>query len=404
MGILDLLESEKVHLTEEACLNYLNRNEVCHICISSCPKEALSLSHSAKNPISYHSLSCNECGACVGACPTLAFDFPHKPYLSILEQIKEHPECSITCEQDITHPNGIKVPCYLYLDLTLLGSFAEKKERITFSLYPCLSCNKGEKELIKRHFEKLQGELDRLSCNMRILLTDEALPKEKEKPVEGISRRELLKMLSPSNLWEQWNKRWKGGEKKEDLLPLRERMILKRKRVLTLISSMSREDRPNALSDLHEEGLIRERGIPVKSQRKQNGHKNDPNWESMEMNRVGAQISIRIDEECDGCAVCEKICPTGALYWEEKDGECHLQFQSERCVYCRKCTQCPKGALRLIISTHEHTGKQHLNRERLPSFLRKICPNCGQEFRTRGIEEECEVCRKRKMDPRFFAL
>ena len=58
----------------------------------------------------------------------------------------------------------------------------------------------------------------------------------------------------------------------------------------------------------------------------------------------GAEIHVAADA-CDGCGLCERICPTEALHWE--GGE--LRYSPEACRSCGLCAElCPHHALSLV--------------------------------------------------------
>ena len=53
---------------------------------------------------------------------------------------------------------------------------------------------------------------------------------------------------------------------------------------------------------------------------------------------------IRIEEKCTHCGVCVPICPTGALFVDEKTRK--IIFNNEKCIACELCIKiCPPRAL-----------------------------------------------------------
>lgn len=362
MGILDLFEREKLHVTEEACLNHLSRQTVCDACVFVCPKGSLSLTRLSKHPILFSSFSCSECGACVSACPTLVFDLEYKPYHAILEEIKRRPEARIHCDRD-AESAGIKISCYLQLDPVLIAHYAKGKKELSFSIHRCGGCNRGGKEAVLLHFDWLKRELLRLGIGTPIHLSHDPIP-HAEWEGEGISRRELLQMLSPSRIRKKILE--KTEERAKVQLPLRERMLLKRrkgKEAFRLSVSKKAEGKEEERAAVHSGGAV-----PDPS----DGHRRE----------IHSHVEIRIEGHCSGCLVCERICPTKALRWKREEGRRILLFQSDDCVECLKCTLCPQQVLKVQGFDKAEKGE-----------------GLVKEIYSMTVTEE-----KKEIDPRFFAL
>ena len=57
---------------------------------------------------------------------------------------------------------------------------------------------------------------------------------------------------------------------------------------------------------------------------------------------------IEVTNSCDGCRLCEKLCPHNALHFDLSEGESILTFRAERCTSCGLCAgNCPQQALTL---------------------------------------------------------
>ena len=62
-----------IEIYPKRCLRLEQKNVLCHICVQSCPKEAIDLRKSVK--VIYD--KCNKCGACIEICPAGVFAFPN---------------------------------------------------------------------------------------------------------------------------------------------------------------------------------------------------------------------------------------------------------------------------------------------------------------------------------------
>jgi len=86
-------------------------------------------------------------------------------------------------------------------------------------------------------------------------------------------------------------------------------------------------------------------------------------------------------EQCIGCGACVFVCPTGALSYEDVDGERIMKELNTR-VPLVECIAC--GA-RFATEAQVEKIRQRL---KLPDELARTCPRCrGQEFR--GVMEKC---------------
>jgi NADH dehydrogenase/NADH:ubiquinone oxidoreductase subunit G len=86
-------------------------------------------------------------------------------------------------------------------------------------------------------------------------------------------------------------------------------------------------------------------------------------------------------DECIGCGACVFVCPTGALTYEDVDGE-RIMTQLNTRVPLVACGVC--GA-RFATEAQIERIRQRL---KLPDDLAGMCPRCrGQEFR--GAMEKC---------------
>ena len=363
---LQRILSESITIEPKSCVNFLRKEIGCTACLESCPTEAISFV--SQTPIIQYS-KCTDCGACVSVCPVLAIDHVQKPYDATMKQMEEHPEVQITCQRMDAYQKGIKVPCYLYLDVPLLLSYASGRETISFTIEPCETCEYAHVNP-EQHFQDLQQQLQLYQIPLTIRITKQPLVIQKEEEVVGgISRRDLFKKFSIKNI-------------REVLLPeeVEEKEEIKAIRMLPKEKSRYKRD------VLHQ---------VIKKKYVNSGHANEILPEAEFLNVI-------VDSSCVGCNICESLCPTQALYWEENEHESKLMFDASVCIACKNCDVCPENSLQFTSLRFDKYVQRELNL--LKRFQRKVCIECGDEFRTNSDEENCSFCRaKNDKDPmRFF--
>ncbi|MCT8137543.1 4Fe-4S dicluster domain-containing protein [Anaerobacillus sp. CMMVII] len=361
-AIRNLLSTDVVEVYEEACKNFRNKTVACRLCIDCCSEEAISLQNQIPTIIAK---KCIDCCACVSECPVNAIDHIRKPYGKISEYVNDFPFTDITCDQVEEVNRGIKVPCLLFLDAPLLSQYADKREELHIYTGHCQTCKKSNEERIIIHFKNLERELERLGISILIKAKYQMPEDSIEQIVDAVSRRDLLKKFSLANIKELLLNRETISEKDEQTLSIIERMHLKKK-----ILDQSR------------------------------------NRAGSRINKTSSKISsflfsIKVNEECNGCNVCERICPTNALFWKDEPGISYLMFEPNSCIHCSKCLACPQKALAISERTHYD--------DEIPSQLIameiKICRECGETFKTiKDHEQLCFFCEaKSSKDPmRFF--
>lgn len=348
--ILIVFNLNNIQLDNKACLNYLSNELVCSNCLEVCPINAISLKN--KLPEIDHTF-CKNCGACVSSCDTLAIDHIQKPYITTSKHIAEYPNSIITCDNFEEYQKGIKIPCYLYLDVWLILQHSNGGD--TFNLYieKCNNCNKASYFSIKNHACKLQKELEELDIPLAIKLIEKLNHKSDTQTVNGLSRREFLQKLSPKNLKEQIF--IKESEPKPD-------------KNLKLNRARYKRQLYNNYFEKHLDVSKRKQvKLPYKKFN-----------------------MLELSDTCNGCNICTGICPTAAIRWQDNLNESNLIFSVQDCIGCKKCLICLEESIKL---TEINIGDyQNHKIKKLKSFTVKSCKECGDQFKTNKEQELCTYC------------
>jgi len=366
-NIQSWLDDELIFVEEKACKNYGNRQQVCQSCVDICPTDAIQFK--AQIP-TVDSKKCMNCGACIGECSVLAIQHKSKPYHEIVEQIQAFPSVNITCEQLDSYQNGIKIPCYLYLDPALLLEYKKGKEEVTFYIGNCQSCERAGIKQVESHFEKLEEQLLQLGSNINFIFTTEPFNSEVDQVVSGMTRRDLLKQISIKNI-------------RELLLPTKKEGIEEQIKK----TDLSWKEKVSFKKDLINVFI----------------NTNEVNT-SIENNTLSKDLFLDIAEikSCRGCNICEQICPTKAIKWQNIDNKSTLIFNQQQCIACKKCLACPEKAIEFLSVDRESYVKSSI--KELITLKLNTCNECGDSFKTLEQEEVCEFCKaKANKDPaRFF--
>ena len=108
----------------------------------------------------------------------------------------------------------------------------------------------------------------------------------------------------------------------------------------------------------------------------------------------GGLWAVELDaHRCDGCALCARLCPEGALGWLEGEKEAGLCLHMERCVGCGICVDaCAQRALKPGRAGRGAPGAV---------FRRATCEACGGHFHhgSASAPRRCPVCQTRVRRP-----
>ncbi|MBI4308223.1 MAG: 4Fe-4S binding protein [Chloroflexi bacterium] len=287
--------------------------ETCHLCVSSCPYEAIGVSGAR---VAIDTFRCTGCGVCLPACPDAAIRYPsHSPaqtsaevqdLLAVSRKDDAAPlegapvllyKCQ--CAGKLSLPSGyllVEVPCLAMLpvDLLLLP-FEQGAAGVMLAAGACPRAGAA------------QAWAGRVGCAQATLDAFGA----------GASR---------IGVW-----RRHAGEAAGQVL----------RRFQKALGALGPHRLAEAQAPPHQDG-----GLPGLLGR----------WDKRLTTTVRRSTSdasplgvVTVDRQaCTFCGICASHCPTAALTFEEKDGRAALAFAHRRCVACERCVaSCPEKALAL---------------------------------------------------------
>jgi formate hydrogenlyase subunit 6/NADH:ubiquinone oxidoreductase subunit I len=324
IGLAEALRTPAVAICAKHCTHRHHQASTCSRCVQVCPTHAISVS--ADGP-QLDALGCIDCGACASVCPTGALE-PLKPTdPALLQMIATSAACTnrvtIACAQVSSLGSDIvTLHCLARLDRSLLlFAFARGAVSVRLCAGACDDCVKGH----------LVAQVSSVVADARRVLElfavpgridfGEALeiPESEATPPVGLTRRGLFEILRKGGrdyaakavtvfLPEPGAKQEKSRRENPGQVPLKRELLLASLRALVPEGSAP----PGARSPFMAPQLDRTR--------------------------------------CNGCAMCGRICPSGALGIEE-DGDgglLRITCQEGTCVECGLCVEmCERKALSL---------------------------------------------------------
>jgi len=342
-----------INLDISSCVRYYAKNSQCNLCEQICPTEDIKCEESL---VTLFQDSCISCGACVGVCPTEALSLPSLNVSEFFFEFLKSSDEAISCKTNFV--------CLAGLNVEYLIALAALKE-ITLDLGHCESCDIASSCLPQ--IEKNITEANMVASAIGIRGVKKAyLGLTKEDEDSHLDRREFFNIFT-----------LKGAVKTKEKFEK---------------SVESLEEPEKKISSEHTQG-IREKKIPQKRKllftvlKRQ---KLPQNYISFYENEISFTSTKSIDEACDNCSMCYRLCPTSALSSDKKGSK--ILFDDMMCVKCKLCHDvCEQNSLHLEkFSTKElFEPSQKL----LKKFDVIRCDECGNFFTYEGGERMCRRCK-----------
>lgn len=350
-------------LRESRCTRYRFRYSECRRCAEACPHDAIALGDTGAR---IDPQRCRDCGLCVAACHTGAWESESFQPIELLRQAIRQPAWRVTCAP-AGGPADAVLPCLGALPATTLAYLARRG--IGVSLHGaghCEDCAHGATGAarLQSHLEAVQSLHDAVAregdADWVMPEVDRAAPRRTAHAATGAvqaTRRGLLRRLV---------------RHATDDLP------------------NAAEPKPAAPTPA---GAIRAGSYFVPEQRDLLQivcRRSDDEPVSVPIDDTLPLMQLSLQPGCTLCEACFRVCPTGALQIDENPGDWALTFQTDRCVACLACLEvCQPRVLQAETTVDARPGRAP---QCLLAMNKQRCRRCDRHFVSVEPQEQCAVC------------
>jgi ferredoxin len=300
---LRAFDSSLPDVVQSRCVATRYRSSTCRHCIEVCPVDAIGLPPLAVDPD-----RCVACGACAAACLTGALDYA-RPRSLVHERLADTAggQVTIACSQADLDDAGIvadvTVACLAGLSgADLIAAAAGGCGRLVLTSGDCSNCPAGSAVLTARPTnEQVAAWLSTVGVLLRLeKMTTASTDAPMHPPAASVSRRDLFGLLLGRGKVVAAAAVASQKPTIQDLHAVTPPPAVQRRLLDDLESLRSRVTAPHPLP----------RSVPT--------------------------ASVIIGEACDGCGLCTRYCPHGALALT--DGQ--VTINARRCTGCGLCAEC----------------------------------------------------------------
>ena len=333
------------------CVKVSSKLSECTKCQDICPVSAISYDEN----IPKVNDACVDCGGCIGVCPTEAISLKDFNVMDFLFSHMESEEPLISCKKNI--------PCLALLSVENLISLALLSKETLLDLGHCASCEIADplENTIKQNIQEANTFLENIESDKRIK-TEEVRYQE---PIsnEEPNRRDFFKKFTLDGAikskieFEEAIKDEDEGVTLQDSANIRQKKLPNKRKLLFM--ALKRTQKPEQYHTfMHEE--------------------------------ISFTSSKHINEDCDNCSMCYRICPTEALSSDRRQTK--IEFDSLLCVKCALCHDvCAPDAITLTPHTTQTIFEPKI--EELTNFKVVRCDECANYFTYFGGEKMCPRCK-----------
>ncbi|WP_187647115.1 4Fe-4S binding protein [Nitrosophilus labii] len=341
----------KIKVDPSSCVRYYSKFSECKFCEYICPENAIITKESA---LEIYQDKCISCGACVGVCPVEALKLTNLSMPEFFFDFLKSDETVISCKTNFV--------CLSALNVEYLISLALIKEFV-LDLGHCEEC-----EIKERCFPKILENIDEANYVLSTISDKEIKAQNLCKIVDKeTDRREFFNIFTLKGV---------VGAVKE------------------VEDEVKALENPKVELPTHQIKAIREKNIPDKRKvlftvlKKIETPKNYKYLENEYLTFISDKT---IDDTCDNCSICYRICPTAALNTDSRFSK--IYFDPMLCVKCHLCHDvCEKKSIKL--SSYFDTEEFFESKQKtLKSFNIVRCDDCGNFFTYLGGEKLCQRCK-----------
>ncbi|SMC09254.1 4Fe-4S dicluster domain-containing protein [Nitratiruptor tergarcus] len=340
-----------IRLDAAKCVRYYSKLNECNSCEQICPADVI---ETQEGSLALKQDGCIDCGACVGVCPTEALQLSDFNVTEFFFDFVKSDEKIISCKSNFV--------CLAALGVEYLIALGAVKE-IVLDIGHCETCDIKEK-----CFAQIEHNIAEANYVLEAIEQRGVQAKKLGVQKENVpDRREFFNIFTLKNVVKTKAKIDEQLEALED---------------------------PTVGLDTEQIRAIRQKSIPNKRKLLFTLLKKiekPANYKYLENEHLSFTSEKEIDESCDNCSICYRICPTEALSTTSKASA--ILFDPLLCVRCHLCHDvCEKGSIKLA---EYFDTKQFFEPEAkiLAKFTIVRCEDCGICFTYFGGEKICQRCK-----------
>ena len=339
------------------CVRTTNKASSCTLCQECCPTKAITITQQIPSFIPSECIGCDGCNA---ICPNEAFFLDDFDSINAIFSFLEQQQTLLSCKENI--------PCLAAFSVEELISLALliPQEQLRLNKSYCDECSIKEPNcsLIEQRVQEANFILKAIQSK-KVILFEEFL--EEKRPKEE-DRRAFLSKLSPKEaikLKQKFENEVEATNEElttqtaslEDIKAIREQKEVPKRRKLLLMAL--KEHKPDIYHTISSEDIT---------------------FSSMKI----------IDDSCDNCQMCYRICPTQALSASIKYDT--IFFEAYKCIKCESCHDvCEKNAI-VLHNVFDLKAFFQPQKQTLKRFSMRRCDECNLVYVDDG-NPLCKRCR-----------
>lgn len=360
-------------IEDDLCINARAHNILCRRCEEICEPKAITV---ATDSIDLTDDACTGCGGCVPVCPAGAlrltvFDASH-----FVAAIAHRAVVHVHCAESRDEGGGVVIPCHRLIDGRLMAAAMARgaTELVLHARPSCAGCHRGSAaKSIAQAQSTMQRWFGDKALKLRAALPGESAGPDRAERHDQVhaSRRNFLRLAGT-----------RGMASAAWLIPLPAADELGHEQREVLLPGEFRKKRVPHLAVLAEcaETLPWSEGALLP-------------W-----------VARSFTDDCSGCGVCARCCPTGALMAFAKAERTGIAFAVGCCANCGLCVAiCPERA----IEAKPLRDVAAVSAPPVTLVIKRVvrCPQCSQDHVAETGDEICPQCRNEQaIDEDWLAM